>query len=329
MATLTPPPAAPQRGDRTTFAQRVDAFITWLINFVSELVALVANLNSLAAGGAYAISYVYTEGTLGAGKIGPYNSTNQAGSITWYIGERDINGALVSASIDQFDDSTSAIKGAIRIQKAGDPSKWVRASVTSIQSIQVGMRHIFVTPLDSSSTNPFTEGDVVMLFFDRTGDKGDTGPAGSLLVPRLHMREQYASGTAGPALVSSTWNTRAMNTTVANTISGAVVSGNRVTLDPGTYDFRGWASVVGNDVRHAVGLKSITAGAFAVQGSSEYIGANPYNTNGKSVMEWRLAPAVRTTYEVQHFATASCSGGTAINTGLPECYSEIIFERVA
>lgn len=41
---VTPPPAlTPQRGDRTTFSARMDAFITWFVAVIAQLVALVTN----------------------------------------------------------------------------------------------------------------------------------------------------------------------------------------------------------------------------------------------------------------------------------------------
>jgi len=41
---VTPPPALiPQRGDRTTFSVRMDAFITWFVAVIAQLVALVTN----------------------------------------------------------------------------------------------------------------------------------------------------------------------------------------------------------------------------------------------------------------------------------------------
>ncbi|MBZ2208467.1 hypothetical protein [Massilia soli] len=42
--TITPPPDGPQRGDRATFAGRVDAFITWLIAAVAQFGALATNV---------------------------------------------------------------------------------------------------------------------------------------------------------------------------------------------------------------------------------------------------------------------------------------------
>lgn len=47
--TITPAPTpAPQRGDRTTFSDRVDAFVMWLITAVGQFAAVAANVYSNA-----------------------------------------------------------------------------------------------------------------------------------------------------------------------------------------------------------------------------------------------------------------------------------------
>jgi hypothetical protein len=190
MALLTPPPAAPQRGDRTTFANRVDAFITWLINFVSELVALVSSLNSIAAGGVYAIPYTFgvdygstpglTSG-MAQGGILAMESSKASQSATAYIflDIKSIDGRSVVAALDQFDDSTSLVRGQFRIEKAGDPSKWMLFNVIGSNASGTYHRAVPVALVDSSSASPFGAGDPLLLYFQRTGDKGDAGATGS------------------------------------------------------------------------------------------------------------------------------------------------------
>jgi hypothetical protein len=54
------------------------------------------------------------------------------------------------------------------------------------------------------------------------------------------FEEQQTSGTNG-GTGSNGFNTRLLNTTVANTITGASLGSNQVTLPAGTYDIVGWA----------------------------------------------------------------------------------------
>lgn len=60
-------------------------------------------------------------------------------------------------------------------------------------------------------------------------------PTGSA-PPTMIVRDEKPSGTDGGSSSATTWNERTQNTVVANTISGASLSSNRVTLPAGTYD---------------------------------------------------------------------------------------------
>ncbi|WP_147328067.1 MULTISPECIES: hypothetical protein [unclassified Duganella] len=56
--------------------------------------------------------------------------------------------------------------------------------------------------------------------------------------PYLHVREEQSSGTAGGSSGATTTQVRTLNTVVgANTIPGASLSANKVTLPAGTYEF--------------------------------------------------------------------------------------------
>lgn len=181
MALLTPPPVAPQRGDRTTFAARVDAFITWLINFVTEMLALVANMNTIAAGGAYTLPFTFATtggtGTVAGGKIACANIANQSATTYFAIDLTDAKGSSIAAQLAQAVASTNTVKGAARLVKMGDASKYIILNITG-WSASANSGLLAGTVIDSSSTNPFSSGDSVMLYLQRAGDKGDTGLPG-------------------------------------------------------------------------------------------------------------------------------------------------------
>lgn len=326
---LSYPPAAPQRGDRTTFAARVDAFITWLIGFVSELISVVANLNSLAAGGAYSIQYTYRSSSSYVGSSAGGILAIKASSIQ--LDTKSVSGASVAALLSATGDSTSTLKGFIRLQKVNDTSKWAVYSVTSYVAGGSGLYgDIFGTLINSSTgSNPFADGESVMLFFDRTGDKGDVGPAGSLLVPLLHVREEYTSGTNAPTLSSSVWNTRVLNATKTNTISGASVASSQVTLTAGTYDFEISAPAFGTGFLHRVGLYNVTDSTFVAQGQSREVGPNAYSTTDSSRAIGRVTIAATKVFELRHYSNSSVVGGRAVVTGSAEAYAEIRIEKVA
>jgi hypothetical protein len=181
MSSLTPPPNKPQRGVRATFANQLDAFIAWLINFVVEMAALVAGLNTLAAGSAYAIPYTVDLSSTAdadptAGKL-RFNAATQNATTTIYLDLTGSDGADYTSIIDQFDASTSAVKGQIRIVKQGDPTKFLTFDVTA-RTTATGYRKLSLTNTGGSSASPFLAGDGVLIKFTRTGDKGVQGVSG-------------------------------------------------------------------------------------------------------------------------------------------------------
>jgi hypothetical protein len=165
--------------DQPVFDSKWAAVLAAFPTFGAQFNAGVANFNAAAAGSAYAIPYtIDLSGTSdidpGPGKL-RFDSATQNAATTLRLDLTGAGGTTdYSAMIDTFDASTSTVKGAIRIVKQGDASKFLLFNVTG-RTAPTGYRDIGVTPVASSSANPFVNGDAVLLFFQRTGDKGDTG----------------------------------------------------------------------------------------------------------------------------------------------------------
>lgn len=327
---LSYPPIAPQRGDRTTFAARVDAFITWLIGFVTELIAVVANLNSIAAGGAYSIQYTHRTSSSFVGSATGGILAVKASSIQ--LDTKSLGGVSVTALLSATGDSTSTIKGLIRLQKVSDTSKWAVYSVTSYVQGGSGLYgDIFCTLVNSSNgANPFADGDSVMLFFDRTGDKGDQGAA---FAPQsAKFSDRKATSTAGGTSTgNSLTQVRTLNTTDQNTIpSGVSLASNRVTVPAGTYDVRGRAPAYSVGAHRAF-LWSVTSGAVAILGSSSYSASG--GSYADSEFSGRLVLGASTQFEVRHYtAIGTNTNDLGVPTGASgqvEVYTEVEFIKVA
>lgn len=174
-------PPAPSRDRPDDYVTEAEAFFPALALFRTEANALAAGVNGVAAGGAYTIPYTFstttTDSDPGDGLLRLDNAT-QASATTIRADNKSTTGATFSAVLDVFDDSTSARKGTLRLDKAGDPTKWLIFDVTALASPS-GYRNVTVVPVASSGANPFANGDSLLLSFQRTGDKGDTGTAGS------------------------------------------------------------------------------------------------------------------------------------------------------
>jgi hypothetical protein len=325
------PPAAPQRGDRTTFASRVDAFITWLIGFVTELIAVVANLNSIAAGGAYSIQYTYRSSSSFVGSSAGGILAIKAASIQ--LDTKSLGGASVAALLSATGDSTSTLKGFIRLQKISDTSKWAVYSVTSYAQGGSGLYgDIFGTLVNSSTGgNPFADGESVMLFFDRTGDKGETGSPSNLVAPMLHLQERYADGTSPTG--SSSPLARNLNSTLINTITGASLSSGQITLPAGTYDFEGSAPSY-SGLAHRVALYNNTDSTVVVPGPSRYafVSSSSSCYNDYAEVRGRFVIASSKTFTLLHYVSNTTSfpfGWAAAITGsVGEIYSELIIKKV-
>lgn len=169
--------------DNAFFIAAMDAFLAALPQFQTDANALAAALSSIAAGTAYAIPYVFstttTDADPGAGFLRLSSATQNASTVI----RTDLTGADGTdwtSVLDTFDASTSTIKGQIRIVKLSDPTKWLTFSLTA-RATPTGYRNLTVVNIGGSSTSPFVNGDAILLMFTSSGDKGSTGPAGSLI----------------------------------------------------------------------------------------------------------------------------------------------------
>lgn len=177
MPAFTPPPPAPQRGDRANFSQRVDAFLTWLVQLIPQLNTFVGGLSSMSAGGANSFAFTFSESLAdadpGIGRIS-LSSSNQDGAVSVRMNVNPDNGGLITLFLRSVRDGTSNIKGNLRLQKLGDVSTYLLFDISALAE-NVGYFNIAVSPKVSSLPSPFKNGDQVLAYFDVKGDKGDGG----------------------------------------------------------------------------------------------------------------------------------------------------------
>lgn len=178
MPTFTPPPPVPQRGARSTFSAALDAFLRWLAALPAQLDVFLAQLSTLAAGGANAFSYVYdasaADGDPGTGQL-RLGAIIQNTATMLRINPVTAAGANIAGLLAEVLAGTSALKASIRLQKRGDPSKFLIFDIST--GTGTGYLNIGLVPRASSAANPFVEGDDLMVFIDKKGDKGDVGNA--------------------------------------------------------------------------------------------------------------------------------------------------------
>lgn len=177
-----------------------------------------------------------------------------------------------------------------------------------------------------------TAGDVIQ--WD-AGNKYPPGDASQLTgigaLPVMIVTEQQASGTNSQgSQTAATWNVRPLNNTVANTISGASLSSNAVTLPAGTYECE-WSTPASSCDNHQSQLLNATDGITLVYGSSEFA------PNGTALVtrsfgrgKFTLA-APKVLQVLQRFTTGGGGVGVpgrAASTGNAEVYTIAQFTKI-
>lgn len=132
-------------------------------------------------GGAITIGYTFdtttTNSDPGSGTL-RLNAGTQNTATAIYLDLLDSNGADWTATLDSLDDSTSTVKGHIRLFDRTDDSKFLLFTISAVTS-HTGYRELTVAIVESSTASPFSAADSLALAFSRTGNTGSTGATGS------------------------------------------------------------------------------------------------------------------------------------------------------
>lgn len=156
---------------------------------------------------------------------------------------------------------------------------------------------------------------------------GDIAISGSgLSLEMLHVRDEKTSGTSGGSSSATTQNVRTLNTVVVNTLTGASLSSNQITLAAGTY--RVFASAEthessGNRLR----LRNITDGVTVASGVNSHSGtAGASMPNTAAILGYRFTISGTKVFELQHYtvaAKATIGLGIAVSSGEVEIYADV------
>jgi hypothetical protein len=331
MIDLLPDAPDPANDIPSEFNRKAAALVLAQKAMVPQLNSAIGNLNSIAAGGAYSIPFTFS--TSGAGNGGKLTWPGYSGSI--YFDTTDSRGVNVTSLLGALlTSSSSAIKGSLRICKMTDPGSWILLDITGYTQFAL---YGTATTIFVGSVGSIVPGDPIMVFLQRTGDKGDTGPMSTF--PTLIVRDQQASGVAGLALSSGAWSTRRFNTANINTISGAslgTAGANKITLPAGTYIGDISAEAVATQAglfKHQIRLYNQTDAGLTDAGTSEYQNINATNSHfigTRSVMHTYFAITGPKDFTIDHYSSLTASGGYATSApGSAEIYAEARFIKVA
>lgn len=232
MAFPSPPPA-PQRGDRTTFSNRVDAFLTWLTNLIPQMNTFLSSLTTLAAGGANAFAYTFdtsiADSDPGNGKV-RFGSTTQNAANVIRVDNLAGNGGDVTAFLTAMQAGTSNVKASLRLQKLSDVTSYLLFDITTI-TVATGYINLTVTPRTSSATSPFAANDTLILFFDPKGDKGDGGgtPTQQQIRDAIGTLGLANGGTGATTAAAALANLGGLPL-IGGNVSGPIILNNAITI---------------------------------------------------------------------------------------------------
>ena len=149
----------------------------------------------------------------------------------------------------------------------------------------------------------------------------------------MHVRDEKGPNNhpAGASLAGV--NIRVLNTVVSNTISGASLSSNRVTLPSGSYLITGRAPAIkAND--HKGYLYNVTASSLAITGSTAWHNNSSFMAQTDTHLTGIVTISGTTVFEFRHLIEAArASEGLGINTynsaaGV-EVFAELLITKVS
>lgn len=326
IAPIPPFPALSDRANGTYNGKAFDWASHMANTFVTEVNALAANLNSIEAGGAYAIPYRYSSNIDVIAHGGYFTFPNPGSTTTLYFDTTSAGGAAVAGMITSSLASSSVVKAQVRVVAAADPSRFFVREITSF-----AQGDGYITAVSngvSGSATSIAEGEMVVVHLQRTGDKGDTGLMGIYPAAKFSDRKT-ASTSAGDSIAGT--QTRTLNTAEYNTIAGASMSGNQITLPAGTYEVSG--RVPGYAVNgHKAFFYNVSDGAPAIVGSSAS-SPNPSGTQTDSVFDGRITITATKVFSIRHYtetaALGSALGRAANGSGQHEVFAEITLTKIA
>jgi len=177
---LAPDPATDSPAE---FSSKAAAFVLAQRALPSQINAMVGEFSALLAGNAYALPYGFDSATANAAPTAgrlrlSATAQNAATAIRLSTTAGDVD---VSSILSTFDAATSGVKGTIRLVSATNPSKWLMFNVTARAALS-GYQNLTVSPIGGSAVSPFTQGESLLLFFQRNGDLATVLPNGQIVI---------------------------------------------------------------------------------------------------------------------------------------------------
>lgn len=264
-----------------------------LTDFSSKVAACAASATSASASAATAVN-------------APGTSATSTTSLAIGLGSQ-------AFTLAQTGKAFSLGQWVVIASTAAPDTNWMAGPIASFNS---GTGAITVTSKVFGGSGTFTSWTISV-----------TAPVG-MANPYFKVSDQKSSGTnGGSSVATDITQIRPFNTVDANTMSGASLASNVITLPAGTYRYKIRSSFF--IVSAKVFLYNSTDASYVGVGSN----AIPWNSgsNADSFISGVMTIASAKNFTLRYYASGAQTGGLggAINSGQVEIYSEAEFEKVA
>ena len=161
----------------------------------------------------------------------------------------------------------------------------------------------------------------------RGDDNFDSSSVGGGSPSVFSIRDEKAAGVHGQYLPTATWNIREFQTTDVNTLTGASLAANVITLPEGTFDVEGLTKAYQSN-KNKARLYDITNSATILVSFNDSSGSS-YGTGVDLHIIGRITVASGgITCRLEHSVQSTYFGGIYTNMTEPEIYSYIKFTEV-
>lgn len=137
----------------------------------------MSGANGMSPGLTLTYSSTTTASDPGAGKFRLNNAAHASATAGYFDNVEALAGASITAELDSWDDSTSTVKGTLRIVSKADASIFRLYNITGSVVDSTGYRTVTLTYVNGNGS--LADGDGCSILFTRTGDLGTTGATGA------------------------------------------------------------------------------------------------------------------------------------------------------
>ena len=146
----------------------------------------------------------------------------------------------------------------------------------------------------------------------------------------MHVQDVEAYNVDGGTFTEGADRTRVLNTVVLNTIVGASLASNQITLPAGTYDIQ-WVAPAYHIDRHWSWLYDTTGAATLLKGGATYA-SDATGVANASIGQGRFALTAESVLEIRHrctngFATQGFGVATSV-AGYDSIYTDVVIRKV-